>query len=265
MKNFTPALVWNIAALFLLAVRASSCGQYGLSTVAPNSTTSLPSPTPPPNIIPPVSCNLGINNSPAVTRIYPTSCLNDPTGYLASPNWSTPIGFEMNNLQNDNITLNSDDPSGTQTAVNLYIEIATYVQPDTITINATSAADPTQVTQLLYICNYSTDTVADPTKPAGKVRPYSDTIVQFIVPLPVGTGSLSVSVDDNTPYNSGSPTYVGIWNLNEFHNAIQGIPTSGLGTGTSYNFRPQSGLLTEFNDTLDPNNNANPYCTAAPW
>jgi hypothetical protein len=242
------SIIIRLLASIPLALTIASCGKVAFS----NGTSSVSTTT-----IPPISCTVGIDG-PQVTRVYPTSCLTDP----GLP--QTASGFEMNNLEGTHITLNSDNGvTGTQNGVYLYIEIATYVEPDTIVINATSTTG--DITELLYICNYSTDTVADPRKPQGKERTYSDAILQFQVFLPVGTASLSVSVDENTPYNSGSPTYIGIWNLNEFSNSMGTIPTSGLGLNPTYNFRPNLPVLTKYNDQLDPNNPHYPnYCPGSP-
>jgi hypothetical protein len=227
-----------------------SCSQVNFSNPSVSSLGTNPIPLP-------LSCTVG-QNGPQLTRFYPTPCLTNP-GLPQSD-----YGFEMNNLTGTHISIPADDQvNGTQNTPNLYIEIATYEEPDTIVINAVSANQ--QITPLIFICNYSTDTVADPTNPHGKVRPYSDTVLQFTVPLPAGTTSLFVSVDENTPYNSGSPTYVGVWNLNEFHNGLYGIPTSGLGTDSSYNFRPQTLSLSQYNDQLDKNNPNYPnYCVGGP-
>jgi hypothetical protein len=238
---------------------SAACQGVKFSTQASNSAQSVsPTNTPPTNNpIAAVSCTIGNNGSPQNTMSYPNACLANP-GLPANS-----VGFEMNNLTNYHVTLNSNSASGTQNGVWLYVEIATYEEADTIVINAVSTTG--QSTQLLDICNYSTDSEADPTNPHGQVRPYSDSILPFNLWLPAGTASITFSVDENTPYNSGSPTYIGVWNLNAFQNAIQNIPASGLGTDSSYNFRPQSAPLSQYNDQLDKNNPSYPnYCAGSP-
>jgi hypothetical protein len=263
-----------------LATLVASCSPESFQSSV--STQSVPPPISP---VQAISCTLGQNGTPQITSIYPTQGTPPNVQCMSNPGLpGSATGFEMNNLEVDQITLNANDPiNGTHNAVNLYIEIATYVKPDTIVINAVSTTGTT--TELIYICNFGTDTIADPTASeansngAGTVRPYSDTIIPFYnVPLPAGTAYITVAVDVNTPYNDGSPTYIGMWNLNEFSDSIAQIPTSGLGNSKSYNFRPQSAPLTQYNDQplefeplgpgTDPNNpyylDQGGYCLGAP-
>jgi hypothetical protein len=192
------------------------------------------------NTIPPLLCSAG---QPATSvNYFPTNCLVNP-GLSAAA-----VGVEINNgdMANGKVfSIPSDDQvHGTGASTSIYIEVATYLQPDSIVITAYHASGG--ATQILNICDIGTYSAADPT--GGIVRPYSDTILQFNVTLPKGTTKITF---DYT--GSDSPTYVGIWNLNEFHTALNSPATNPFyGTSWEQMFRVQTGPLSVFNTGGDP-------------
>jgi hypothetical protein len=194
------------------------------------------------NGIPPLLCSAG---QPAGGNInyYPTACLVPPS-YV--PNDS--MGVEINNvyqLSNKVFSMTSNDPvNGTSVDTQLYIENATYVAPDTIVITAYDAAG--NATQLLNLCDISTYQVPDPTN--GKVRPYSDTILQFNVLMPKGTVKLTFDYS-----NSTTQTYLGVWNLKEFSSWLNDSANNPFNSiGKPSQFRVQAAPLSVYNDNSDP-------------
>ena len=179
-------------------------------------------------------------------QYYPTHCLN-PSGLGANS-----IGFQTNNNYlitkaggASSFNLSSDNAStGTANAAILYIEVATYQAPDSIVIMSQGVSGTT--TQLLNICDIATYSSGDPTN--GISRPYSDTILQFEVLLPAGTKSLKFDFSGAT-----TPTYLGVWNLNEFSSSLAKLnPFSATLPKQANNFRLQSAPPAALNDNADP-------------
>lgn len=181
------------------------------------------------------------------TQMYPTACLITP------PVPANSLGLEMNNNarlaksgQPNVFVLPADDQiNGTPSEQTLYLELSTYMAPDTFVIEAESVGG--QKTTLLNICNIATWTKGDTTQ--GLARPQSNTILQFNVKLPRRTAKLRFDFT-----SALSPTYLGIWNLGAFANALNQPSTNPYtAVSTSYTsyYRVQHGLPTPLNDGID--------------
>ena len=172
------------------------------------------------------------------------------------------MGLEINNaygLDNKLFVLPANDQTnGVSHDTVLYIEMSTYLAPDTVLITAYDASG--RPTPLVNLCNFGTYSLADPT--GGVNRPYSDTILQFNAVMPRGTVRLAF---DHT--GATTPTYVGVWGLNEFSTALANPSTNPFdGTGNFQGaaylnfFRVQSGPPSPYNDNTDPVQTTQPIC-----
>jgi hypothetical protein len=247
-------------AFFSIAITLAVTGCVSDNSFAPLPTASditggnvVPSPTPSTNnTISPNVCSAG--GLSTQIQYYPTECLVPQSDISAQT-----MGLELNNgyqISSKVFSISSDDPvNGTALPVSLYIEVSTYIQPDSIIITAYNSAGT--ATSLLDICDISTYTDGDPT--GGKTRPYSDTVLQFRSPLPVGTVRITFDYS-----GSDSPTYLGVWNLDEFKLALGNSASNPFSKSLSSQFRVLSGAPPSYNDNADPllPKTSPPYCPA---
>jgi hypothetical protein len=234
------------------ALLATACGKIGFRSVDEASFNQSSTGGGTNTTTPPLVCAAGQPTGPK-EQYYPTACLV-PQVQL-NPN---SLGLEVNDgwhLPAKTFTIVANDPiNGVSQDTALYIEVSTYVYPDTIVISADDGNG--HVTELLDICNISTWNKGDITH--GLKRPYSDTILQFNVVIPKGTKSL---LFDYT--NSFSPTYLGVWNLGEFSDDLLNPENNPFITQpqkySTDEFRIQQSLPSPYNDDADPAQSPN-YC-----